>query len=81
MDGTGVPRIDFMVDTQTDTVLLNEVNPTPGSLAFFLWEQASTPTTFTQLVDDLLTEATRVFDGSSTHEDPVPEEARIFKRP
>ena len=81
VDGTGVPRIDFMVDTQTDTVLLNEVNPTPGSLAFFLWEQASTPTTFTQLVDDLLTEATRVFDGSSTHEDPVPEEARIFKRP
>jgi len=80
VDGTGAPRIDFIADAQSNEVWLNEVNPTPGSLAFFLWEQAATLTTFTQLLDDLLTEAVMLFDGSSTHEDPVPLEARILKR-
>ncbi len=34
----GVSRIDFMIDTSTGKVYVNEINTTPGSLAFYLWE-------------------------------------------
>ncbi len=34
----GVSRIDFMIDGDTDTVYLNEINTIPGSLSFYLWE-------------------------------------------
>ncbi len=34
----GVVRIDFIIDTETDTVYANEINTIPGSLAFYLWE-------------------------------------------
>lgn len=35
---SGVARIDFMIDKETDRVYLNEINTIPGSLAFYLWE-------------------------------------------
>lgn len=35
---SGVTRIDFMIDMETDKVYLNEINTIPGSLAFYLWE-------------------------------------------
>lgn len=35
---SGVTRIDFMIDTASDTVWLNEINTIPGSLSFYLWE-------------------------------------------
>ena len=35
---SGVSRIDFMIDMDTDEVYLNEINTIPGSLAFYLWE-------------------------------------------
>lgn len=34
----GVSRIDFMIDTNTDKLYVNEINTIPGSLAFYLWE-------------------------------------------
>ena len=34
----GVVRIDFIIDTETDTVYANEINTIPGSLAFYLWD-------------------------------------------
>jgi len=34
----GVTRIDFMQDTKTGEIWLNEVNTIPGSLSFYLWE-------------------------------------------
>ncbi len=34
----GVSRIDFMIDTSINKVYVNEINTTPGSLAFYLWE-------------------------------------------
>ena len=34
----GVVRIDFIIDTDTDTVYANEINTIPGSLAFYLWD-------------------------------------------
>lgn len=35
---TGAPRVDFLWDG-ADTVLLCEVNPVPGSWAFYLWNE------------------------------------------
>lgn len=35
---SGVSRIDFMIDKDTDKLYLNEINTIPGSLAFYLWE-------------------------------------------
>ncbi len=35
---SGVSRIDFMMDTATGEIWLNEINTIPGSLSFYLWE-------------------------------------------
>ena len=48
----GVVRIDFMIDTSTDTVYANEINTIPGSLAFYLWE--ATGVKYTQLIDRMI---------------------------
>jgi len=34
----GVARIDYIIDDDTNTVYVNEINTIPGSLAFYLWE-------------------------------------------
>ena len=34
----GVVRIDYLIDTKTSELWLNEINSIPGSLAFYLWE-------------------------------------------
>ena len=48
----GVVRIDFMIDTKTNTVYANEINTIPGSLAFYLWE--ATGVNYTALIDRLI---------------------------
>jgi D-alanine-D-alanine ligase len=35
---SGVSRIDFMIDMDTNEVFFNEINTIPGSLSFYLWE-------------------------------------------
>lgn len=35
---SGVARIDFLLDGDTNEVYFNEINTIPGSLAFYLWE-------------------------------------------
>ncbi len=49
---SGVVRIDFMIDTATDTVYANEINTIPGSLAFYLWE--ATGIKYRDLIDRLI---------------------------
>lgn len=49
---SGVVRIDFMIDTATDTVYANEINTIPGSLAFYLWE--ATGVKYCDLIDRLI---------------------------
>ncbi len=49
---SGVVRIDFMIDTATDTVYANEINTIPGSLAFYLWE--ATDVKYRDLIDRLI---------------------------
>ena len=48
----GVVRIDFMIDTETDTVYANEINTIPGSLAFYLWQASGI--SYTALIDRLI---------------------------
>ena len=48
----GVSRIDFIIDKDTDNVYVNEINPIPGSLAFYLWEALGKP--YSELLDDMV---------------------------
>lgn len=36
----GVVRLDFLLDTQSNKVYINEINTIPGSLSFYLWQQS-----------------------------------------
>jgi D-alanine-D-alanine ligase len=35
---SGVTRVDFLVSTERDSFVVNELNTLPGSLSFYLWE-------------------------------------------
>jgi D-alanine-D-alanine ligase len=54
---SGVARIDFMVDTAAQSFVVNEVNPIPGSLSFYLFEPAGL--SFPALLDELIEIARR----------------------
>ena len=54
---SGVSRIDFLVDNQTNAVYVNEINTIPGSLSFYLWE--ATDKNFATLLKDLIDVALR----------------------
>ncbi len=49
---SGVSRIDFLVDKKKKKVYINEINPCPGSLSFYLWEPKDK--NFTALLDDMI---------------------------
>ena len=57
LGAAGVVRIDFIIDTDTDKVYVNEINTIPGSLAFYLWEATGTP--YSELLDKLISLAFR----------------------
>ena len=48
----GVSRIDFMIDEDEDRLYFNEINPIPGSLAFYLWEPVGVP--YKELLDRMI---------------------------
>lgn len=48
----GVSRIDFMMDTKTGNIWLNEINTIPGSLSFYLWEPLGVK--YTELLDKMI---------------------------
>ena len=55
--GNGDPRIDFLGNSRTREIYLCEVNPLPGSFAYYLWEAAEHPKSYTELLNALLEEA------------------------
>ena len=81
LDGAGAPRTDFICNGQTGEIWLNEVNPFPGSLGYFLWEAAEKPTLFSDLLTALIDEAFAQRKARNIPADPVPAEARLHKRP
>jgi D-alanine-D-alanine ligase len=63
----GMVRIDFML-TADKELFLTEVNPIPGSMAFYLWEASGIP--FKQQISDLIEQAVRdETQTASTHLD------------
>jgi len=52
LDGFGVIRVDFFVDQKKNKFWINEVNPIPGSLSFYLWDK--TPDPFKPTSDETL---------------------------
>ena len=51
----GVSRIDFMMDTKSGKIWLNEINTIPGSLSFYLWEPLGVR--YTELLDRMISVA------------------------
>jgi D-alanine-D-alanine ligase len=57
----GVVRFDFMVDTVKGELYFNELNPVPGSLAFYLWEKSTPPLLFSDILDRMIDGAEKRF--------------------
>lgn len=49
---SGVSRIDFLVDKDTNEIFINEINTIPGALSYYLWE--ATDKTFEKEIDELV---------------------------
>lgn len=52
IDASGMSRVDLLLDDQTRTLYVNEINTIPGSLAFYLWE--ATGLGFSALLDEMV---------------------------
>lgn len=60
LDCKGVVRIDYMWDKNSDGLYITEINTIPGSLAFYLWENAGVK--YSQLIDRLVQHAKRAHE-------------------
>lgn len=49
---SGVVRIDFLIDSKTKKVYINEINTCPGSLSFYLWDAKGKK--YPDLLDELI---------------------------
>lgn len=49
---SGVVRIDFLMDEETQAIYVNEINTIPGSLSFYLWQPKGI--SFSDLIDRLI---------------------------
>ncbi|MFC4346607.1 D-alanine--D-alanine ligase [Kordiimonas lipolytica] len=56
----GSVRIDFLSNSESGELWLNEVNTIPGSFAYFLWEAAAEPMTFLELTSAIVEEGFRL---------------------
>ena len=52
LDCKGVVRIDYMFDKHSEKLYITEINTIPGSLAFYLWENAGIP--YSALIDRMI---------------------------
>ena len=52
LDCKGVVRIDYMYDRESENTYITEINTIPGSLAFYLWENAGIP--YSKLIDRMI---------------------------
>lgn len=51
---SGVGRFDFIFDKDRAQLYFNELNPIPGSLAFYLWEKSHPPLLYTEVLNRML---------------------------
>ena len=74
--GNGDPRIDFLCNSKTRELFLCEVNPLPGSFAYYLWEASDPVVSYTELLTALLNEAENKF--ARKRQSIVLTESKIF---
>ncbi|NLC55082.1 MAG: D-alanine--D-alanine ligase [Erysipelothrix sp.] len=55
LGSSGVCRIDFLLDSETEELFVNEINSMPGSLAFYLWTPKDV--SFSAIMDNLIKQA------------------------
>jgi D-alanine-D-alanine ligase len=60
---SGCVRVDFLSNSETGEIWLNEINTIPGSFAYFLWQQADPEVSFTELTSALIEEGFKKFEG------------------
>ena len=77
VEGNGDPRIDFMCNSKTRQIYLNEINPIPGSFAYYLWENSEYSITQTELFTALIEEAEKKALKSAG--DIILTESKVFK--
>lgn len=53
----GVARIDFMLDLKTNRLYFNEINPLPGSLAYYLWVNSEPALLYTDMITHIIERA------------------------
>lgn len=51
LQAAGVVRIDFLMNKQSGEIFFNEINPMPGSMAYYLWEKSRPKKSLTQIID------------------------------
>lgn len=52
LDASGLARLDFLVNANTEEVYFNEINTIPGSFSFYLWAKSDLP--FDKLLEELI---------------------------
>ena len=52
LDASGVARLDFLVNSNTEEIYFNEINTIPGSFSFYLWDKSGSD--FTALLEELI---------------------------
>ena len=76
----GVVRIDFLCDSESGGLWLNEINSIPGSFAFYLWRAASPPASFSGLASAMIEEGFREAEAQRLETDAAKTGGAIFQR-
>lgn len=63
IDCKGIARIDFLMDSSSEKVYVNEINTMPGAMSFYLWEASGIP--FTNLIDNLINLAYEIYEDKN----------------
>ena len=51
-EASGVARLDFLVNSETEEIYFNEVNTIPGSFSFYLWDKSAL--NFEELIEEMI---------------------------
>jgi len=76
----GIARADFLINTDTNELLFNEINTIPGSLSFYLWSAAPHYLTITELLSTLMDRAERLRATRLGLQREPPPELRLLGR-
>jgi len=80
MSLAGSVRVDFLCNSKTGELWLNEVNTVPGSFAYFLWEAATDPLSFLALTTAIIEEGFALSAGRLGATDANTGGATLFAR-